>query len=58
MVCIIVIQFARDAVTVCVMCLAVVSVWCSVNLLPNLDDNDNFQAHPSSRQLTNCSCVF
>jgi len=47
---------ARDAVTMCVVCLAMASVWCSVNLHPNLEDNDNFQAHPSSRQLTNCSC--
>ena len=46
----------RDAVTLCVMCLAVTSVWCSLNVLSNLEDTDNFQAHPSSRQLTNCSC--
>jgi hypothetical protein len=48
----------RDAVTLCVMCLAMASVWCSVNLLPILEGNDNFQTHPSSRQLTSCSCAI
>jgi hypothetical protein len=46
----------EDAVTLSVTCLAVASVRCSVNLLPNLEDNDNFQAYPSSRQLKNCCC--
>jgi hypothetical protein len=42
--------------TVTVTCLAVASIWCPVNLLPNLEDHENFQANPSSIQITDCSC--
>ena len=42
-----------DVVAVSVMCLAVASIGCFVNLLPNLEVDDNFQAHRSSRQLIN-----